>query len=65
MKTGAIKAVFFSLIMICCAMLFSACGATVDTVLTADDSFSGKRVITAQLSNSDLGEYVSGGAASI
>lgn len=62
---GKLKKILCAAMLLVTAMLFTACGAEVDTELTADSSFTGKRVITMTLSNSDLEEYVTGGADSI
>lgn len=48
-----------------CVLLFAGCGAVVDTELTADGNFSGKRVMTLTLSNSDINDNITGGAAAI
>lgn len=46
-------------------LVLAGCGATVDTSFSADSDFSGKRVMTLTLSESDLKEYVTGGASAI
>lgn len=46
-------------------LVLAGCGATVDTSFTADSDFSGKRVMTLTLSESNLKEYVKGGASAI
>lgn len=46
-------------------LVLAGCGATVDTSFSADSDFSGKRVMTLTLSESDLNEYVNGGASAI
>ena len=51
---GKLKKILCAAMLLVTAMLFTACGAEVDTELTADSSFTGKRVITMTLSNSDL-----------
>ena len=60
-----VKKLLLAAALICCAVIFASCGATVDTEFTADSNFAGTRVITLTLSNSDLSEYVPGGKASI
>lgn len=46
-------------------LVLAGCGATVDTSFSADSDFSGKRVMTLTLSESNLKEYVNGGASAI
>ncbi|MBD5116332.1 MAG: hypothetical protein HDT48_02310 [Ruminococcaceae bacterium] len=46
-------------------LVLAGCGATVDTSFSADSDFSGKRVMTLTLSESDLKQYIKGGAAAI
>ncbi|MBO5377648.1 MAG: hypothetical protein J6A41_04595 [Ruminiclostridium sp.] len=60
-----VKKLLLAAALICCAVIFASCGATVDTEFTADSNFAGTRVITLTLSNSDLSEYVPGGRTSI
>ena len=48
-----------------CVLLFAGCGAVVDTELTADENFAGKRVMTLTLSNEDIKDNIPGGAAAI
>lgn len=53
------------LIMAALCFILAGCGATVDTNFSADGNFSGKRVITLTLSESDLQEYIKGGKIAI
>ncbi|MCM1055107.1 MAG: hypothetical protein NC394_06235 [Bacteroides sp.] len=52
-------------ITVALCLVLAGCGATVDTSLSADGDFSGKRVMTLTLSESDLKEYIKGGAAAV
>ena len=60
-----VKHLLLAAALICCAVIFASCGATVDTEFTADSNFAGSRVITLTLSNSDLSDYVTGGKESL
>ena len=40
---------------------FTACGADINSTITVDANFSGKRVIDVVIKNEDLSEHVPGG----
>ncbi|GEM_PF-3052455 len=57
--------VLISSLMILMLLVFTACGAEINTEMNFDKNFKGERIITAFISSSDLNSYVSTGADGI
>ena len=55
----------FAVSAVVVTLLLTGCGARLDTFMTMDTSFYGKRVITAELSKDDVAQYVSGGVSAL
>ena len=60
-----IRALFSVVLAFIVLVVLASCGANVDTEMTIDKKFSGSRVLTCTLSNSDLTSYVPGGAPAL
>ncbi|MGN0553534.1 MAG: hypothetical protein ACI4I1_09125 [Oscillospiraceae bacterium] len=56
---------FFAAAAVIFTVLLTGCGARLDTFMTMDTSFYGKRVITAELSKDDVAQYVKGGVSAL
>ncbi len=59
------RKLLFAAAMLVCMLLLASCGEPINTELVIDENFSGTRDIAIYVSNSDMDEYIEGGASAI